>query len=117
MATQDPQQIQSEKPNLIIQYAKSTQNICLYLAVSALLIIVFILSPLNQHIISSVFGKAIVLCLLAYMMFYTIQQTNQFANNFNISFFELNWNPIKSNIECSYIFTLCLFLLFIQILV
>ena len=116
MATQDPQQIQSEKPNLIIQYAKSTQNICLYLAISALLIIVFILSPLNQHIISYVFGKAIVLCLLAYMMFYTIQQTNQFANNFNISFFELNWNPIKSNIVCSYIFILCLFLLFIQIL-
>jgi hypothetical protein len=116
MATQDPQQIQSDKPNLIIQYAKSTQNICLYLAVSALLIIVFILSPLNQHIISYVFGKAIVLCLLAYMMFYTIQQTNQFANYFNISFLELNWNPVKSNIACSYIFTLCLFLLFIQIL-
>ena len=85
MATQDTQQIQTEKPNLVIQYAKSTQNVCLYLAVSALLIIIFILSPLNQHIISSVFGKAIVLCLLAYMMFYTIQQTNRFADNFNIS--------------------------------
>lgn len=117
MATQDPQQIQTEKPNLLIQYAKSTQNVCLYLAVLALLIIVFILSPLNQHIISSVFGKAIILCLLAYMMFYNIKQTNIFANNFNISFFELKWSPVKSNIACSYIFTLCLFLLFIQILI
>jgi hypothetical protein len=118
MATnsQEPQQLQTDKPNLVIQYAKSTQNVCLYLAISALLIIIFILSPLNQHIISYVFGKAIVLCLLAYMMFYNIQQTNQFANNFNISFLELNWTPIKSNIACSYIFTLCLFLLFIQIL-
>jgi hypothetical protein len=116
MDTQDPQQIQTEKPNLVIQYAKSTQNICLYLAVSSLLIIIFIISPLNQYFISYVFGKAIVLCLLAYIMFYTIQQTNQFANNFNISFLELNWSPVKSNIACSYIFTLCLFLLFIQIL-
>ena len=116
MATQDPQQIQTEKPNLVIQYAKSTQNVCLYLAVLALLIIVFILSPLNQHFISSIFGKTVILCLLSYMMFYNIQQTNQFANNFNISFLDLKWNPIKSNIACSYIFTLFLFLLFIQVL-
>jgi len=113
MATQ---QIQPDKPNLVIQYAKSTQNVCLYLAVSALLIIVFILSPLNQHFISSIFGKLIILGLLLYMMFYNIQQTTQFANNFNITFLDLNWNPVKSNITCSYIFTLCLFLLFIQIL-
>lgn len=113
MATQ---QIQPDKPNLVIQYAESTQNVCLYLAVSALLIIVFILSPLNEHFISSVFGKAIILCLLSYMMYYNIQQTSQFANNFNITFLDLNWNPVKSNIACSYIFTLCLFLLFIQIL-
>jgi len=107
---------QTDNPNLVIQYAKSTQNVCLYLAVSALLIIVFILSPLNQHFISSIFGKLIILSLLLYMMFYNIQQTNQFANNFNITFLDLTWNPVKSNITCSYIFTLCLFLLFIQIL-
>jgi hypothetical protein len=86
------------------------------LAVSALLIIVFILSPLNEHFISSIFGKLIILGLLSYIMFYNIQQTNQFANNFNITFLDLTWNPVKSNIVCSYIFTLCLFLLFIQIL-
>ena len=107
---------QTENPNLVIQYAKSTQNVCLYLAVSALLIIVFILSPLNQHFITSIFGKLIILGLLSYIMFYNIQQTNQFANNFNITFLDLTWNPVKSNIVCSYIFTLCLFLLFIQIL-
>jgi len=113
MATQ---QIQPDKPNLVIQYAKSTQNVCLYLAVSALLIIVFILSPLNEHFISSIFGKLIILGLLLYMMFYNIQQTTQFTNNFNITFLELNWNPVKSNIVCSYIFSLFIFLLLLTVI-
>ena len=79
--------------NLVIQYAKTTQTICLCL------------------------GEALILCLLAYMMYYNIQQTNQFANSFNITFLNINdnWGPIKTNVLCSYLYTVFLFFLTVSV--
>jgi hypothetical protein len=103
--------------NLVIQYAKSTQTICLFLSVAGLLIIIFILSPLNSFFMASVIGKALILSLLVYMIYYNIQQTNQFANKFNISFFNDNvsWGPVKTNVLCSYIYTVFLFFLTVSV--
>ena len=97
--------------SLVMQYAKSTQNVCLCLSISALLIIIFILSPLNTFLMSSIFGKTIISILLVYTMYYNLKQTNTFASSFNISFFEDNWSPVKTNVLCSYIFTIFLFVL------
>ena len=102
--------------NLVIQYAKSTQNICLCLGVAGLLIIIFILSPLNSFFMASVIGKALILSLLVYMIYYNIQQTNQFANNFNITFNDVSWGPVKTNVLCSYIYTAFLFFLTVSVL-
>jgi len=104
--------------NLVIQYAKSTQNICLCLGVAGLLIIIFILSPLNSFFLTSVIGKALILSLLVYMMYYNIQQTNQFSHNFDINFFNDNasWGPVKTNVLCSYVYTAFLFFLTVSVL-
>ena len=102
--------------NLIMQYAKSTQNVCLCLSISALLIIIFILSPLNNIFMSSLFGKAIISSLLVYTMYYNLIQTNNFSSNFNISFLDANWSHIKTNVLCSYIFTLVTFFLLCSVL-
>ena len=104
--------------NLVIQYAKTTQNICLCLGVAGLLIIIFILSPLNSFFMASVIGKALILSLLVYMMYYNIQQTNQFAHNFDINFFNDNvsWGPVKTNVLCSYVYTAFLFFLTVSVL-
>jgi flagellar biosynthesis component FlhA len=103
--------------NLVIQYAKTTQTICLCLGVAGLLIMIFILSPLNSFFMSSIIGKALILCLLVYMMYYNIQQTNQFANSFNITFLNINdnWGPIKTNVLCSYLYTVFLFFLTVSV--
>ena len=37
---------------MIIEYAKSTQNVCICLAISLFLIIVFMMTPLNTFILS-----------------------------------------------------------------
>ena len=43
---------QNHNTTLVIQYAKSTQTVCLCLSILALLIIIFILSPLNTFFLS-----------------------------------------------------------------
>jgi hypothetical protein len=108
-------------PNLVIEYAKTTQNMCLCLGIVGLLIIILILLPLNTYYfsfgnLSVILGKGIVLILLVYMIYYNIQQTNIFSNTFNISFLEASWNPVKTNILYSYIFTVVLVFLAFSVL-
>ena len=93
---------------IIIEFAKATQNVCMCLGVSVILIILFMITPLNTFILSSIFGKVIILSLLGYTLYYNTQQTNKFVNNFNINIFNenSNWNPLKTNILCSYIFSI-----------
>ena len=100
---------------LIIEYSKSTQNICLCLSVASMLIILFILSPINSFLLSSIFGKAIILSLLGYMIYYNFKQTNTFSNNFNVSLTSGNWNPIKTNIICSYTFSAFILILMVSV--
>ena len=107
---------QNRNTTLVIQYAKSTQTVCLCLSILALLIIIFILSPLNTFFLSSLFGKAVIVILLGFTMYYNVKQTNIFASNFNISFFDNGWNTIKTNLLCSYIFTLLLVFLTVSVL-
>ena len=102
--------------SIIIEYAKSTQNVCLCISISAFLIILFIMTPLNSFLLSSIFGKLIILILLGYTIFYNVKKTNIFANNFNIDLTTGDWDPIKTNIACSYIFTGFLLVLFLTVL-
>ena len=100
---------------LIIEYSKTTKNVCMCLGVASILIILFILSPLNSFMLSSIFGKAIIMSLLVYMIYYNLKQTNTFSTNFNISFTDGSWDPIKTNIVCSYAFSAFLLVLLVSV--
>lgn len=100
---------------LIIEYSKTTKNVCICLSIASFLIILFVLSPLNSFMLSSIFGKTIILALLIYMIYYNLKQTSTFSNNFNISFGDGNWNPIKTNIACSYAFSAFLLILMVSV--
>jgi hypothetical protein len=100
---------------IIIEFAKATQNVCLCLGVSVILIILFMITPLNTFILSSIFGKVIILSLLGYTLYYNTQQTNKFVNNFDIDLWNDNWNPLKTNVLCSYVFSIFLLGLFISV--
>jgi hypothetical protein len=100
---------------IIIEFAKATQNVCLCLGVSVILIILFMITPLNTFILSSIFGKVIILSLLGYTLYYNTQQTNKFVNNFDIDLWNDNWGPLKTNVLCSYIFSIFLLGLFISV--
>jgi hypothetical protein len=100
---------------IIIEFAKATQNVCMCLGVSVILIILFMITPLNTFILSSIFGKVIILSLLGYTLYYNTQQTNKFVNNFDIDLWNDNWNPLKTNVLCSYVFSIFLLGLFISV--
>jgi hypothetical protein len=103
---------------LIGEFSNATQNICMCLGVSVILIILFMFSPLNSFFISSIFGKVIILTLLGYTLYYNVQQTNKFVNNFNINIWNENsgWNPLKTNVLCSYIFSAFLLVLILSVI-
>ena len=103
---------------MIIQFTKSTQNVCMCLGISVSLIILFIMTPLNSFLLSSIFGKVVILILLGYILYYNTLQTNKFANNFNINILNQNsdWNPIKTNILCSYVFSFFLLVLILSVI-
>jgi hypothetical protein len=102
--------------SLIINYAENTKNICLCLSITIFLIMLFIMTPLNSFFLSSFFGKFIILILLGYILFKNIYYTNKFSDDYNISLINGTWNEGKTNIICSYIFTLFISILFISIL-
>jgi hypothetical protein len=101
---------------LIVEYAKSTKNVCLCMSISAFLIILFMMTPLNSFVLSSIFGKLIILLLLGYTIYYNVTKTNKFADNFNIDMMSNSWNPIKTNIACSYIFSGFLLVLILSVI-
>ncbi len=106
----------SHSSTMIIEYAKSTQNVCMCLSVTIFFIILFMMTPLNTFLLSSIFGKVIILTLLGYTLYYNLYNTNKFANTFNISLTSDSWNTIKTNIVCSYIFSLFLLVLLISLI-
>lgn len=102
--------------SMIVEYAKSTQNVCLCLSISTFLIMLFIMSPLNYFILSSFFGKIIILILLGYTIYYNITKTLKFSNDFNINIFSGDWNPVIMNVMCSYVFSGFLMVLLLTVL-
>jgi len=101
---------------MVVEYAKSTQNVCMCLGISIFFIILFMMTPLNSFILSSIFGKVVIIALLGYTLYYNISQTNKFSKNFNISLTSGNWDELKTNITCSYVFSLFLLVLLLSVL-
>ena len=102
---------------LIVEFAKTTNNICLSIGITILLIIIFMMTPLNTFLLSSIIAKIVILILLGYTIYYSISQTQNFANKFNISVYSSDngWSIINTNVLCSYIFSLFLLVLFISV--
>ena len=107
------------KANIPIQL-DVTKKICLFSFISIILIILFILSPLNQFIRVSFIVKIIVLFLLGYTIFLSFLQTNIlktfFSNNSSSSSSPSLHSTLNINIIFSYVFTFFLAILFLFIL-
>lgn len=101
----------SETPFNLIIFTDSTKKICMSSAVSIFLIILFIISPLSNFVVTSSLMKIIVLIILAYTIYLNIIQTNYLKSATNVVKTEVVLSQMNTNIMCSYIFTLFLVLL------
>jgi hypothetical protein len=97
---------------MVVEFSKSTQNVCMCIGISALLIIIFMMTPLNSFMLSSIFGKVIILTLLGYTLYYNIVQTNKFSKSINTN----DWAKVSTNIYCSYLFSFFIFILILSVI-
>jgi len=104
----------AEDDSLII-YSRGTKNICTCVVVAIFLILLFIISPLNQFIVVSFFGKGLILAILLFALYKNILVTNNFSKNIGGIFSE-GWNDSKMNIFCSYGFSFFIIILFFSVL-
>ncbi len=101
---------------MILDFARSTQNACMYLSIVTIGILIFIVSPLNKMLLASLFNKIVVFGLLGYILYYNITQTITFSNYFELSIMSGNWNILETNVVCSHVFSAFVFVLLLSMI-
>ena len=101
---------------MVIEYSKSTKNVCICLIIAVFLIFLFMMTPIKNFMMTSLIGKMSVLVLLAYILYYNTNETMSFSNKFGVSLFQGDWDAVKTNVLCGYMFTLFIFVLFINVM-
>lgn len=97
-------------------FTDTTKKSCTCSAISILLIVLFVISPLSNFFLTSVLMKIITILMLVYTLYLNWQQTEYLRNakNFKLSS-EVSYQ-LNINIICSYIFTLFIGLLIIFVI-
>jgi len=106
----------SNTPFNLMIFTESTKKICSCSAISIFLIILFIISPLSNFLVTSSLMKIIILIILAYTIYLNINQTNSLRVAKEMVKSENINAQLQINIICSYIFTLFLGLLCIFVI-
>jgi hypothetical protein len=94
-----------------MEYDDVTKKVCLCSFLSLVLIILFIITPLSNFVMTSNFMKVIILVVLAYTIYLNHRQTNSLKLSKSESP-EISMQ-LDINVKCSYVFTFFLGLLFI----
>jgi uncharacterized membrane protein len=97
-------------------YVENTKNTCFYIIFSMLLIFLFIFGPLNRFTITSILGKMIIIGVLSYAFYQNTKSTLNFTKFTNTVFTDGPWTTIKTNITCSYVFSLFILFLIIKVI-
>lgn len=100
----------------IMEFGQSTKNVCMCVSMSILLIVFVMMTPISKFMLSSMIGRAIVLSILGYTLFYSVMQTNKFSTHFNISLLGGEWDHMKTNVVCSWTLNVFIFMLFFSVL-
>jgi hypothetical protein len=99
----------------LIDYSSGTKNVCICTIVSILLILIFIVSPVSNFIIASLFGKFLILAILTFVLYKNISITFAFSKNVG-GIFNGEWSALKTNILCSYTFSIFIGILIFSVL-
>jgi hypothetical protein len=99
----------------VSNYVKNSKNICLFVTLSIFFIFIFVISPFNNSHFAFI-GKICILILLGYAFYKNSYITFSFSKDSNLTFTQGPWNNQKTNVICSYVFSLFILLLLFQTL-
>jgi hypothetical protein len=97
-------------------FTDTTRKVCTCSAISIFLIVLFIISPLSNYLITSTIMKIITLLLLSYTMYLNIIQTEYLRKAYSTNVSVEIGNQLTINVVCSYIFSLFIGLLIIYVI-
>ena len=106
----------SSTPFNLMIFTDSTKKVCMCSASSIFIIVLFIISPLSNFLLTSILMKAIALILLVYTIYLNNEQTNLLRLATNSSQPEQVKSQLNMNILCSYVFTIFIGLLIIFVI-
>jgi hypothetical protein len=107
--------------NDISNYLNSTKNASICISVSIVIIIIFFLTPLSKFLLVSTVGKIVAILILSYAFIINTLSAYDVSKKLDISVFsDSNFassetSNIKTNIICSYIFSIFILLLILMI--
>jgi hypothetical protein len=93
------------------QCAETTKKIGLLTGFAAVLIIIFMFSPVSNLLVAASLGKVIIIALLMYIIYVNVLQTVFCQQVFNVNFYDVDLNQAKLNTIGGHIFTIALIVL------
>ena len=90
----------------LLAFTDTTKKLCNYSSISMFLLVLVFISPLRNIFILSTIMKIITLCLLVYIFYMNIKQTNYLKMAGNTVMTPDVSSQLSMNIICSYVFTL-----------
>ena len=80
----------------ISNYVESSKNVTFYISIVLVLILIFVISPLERFSIGYI-GKIIIVIILFYAIIKNFMITQNFSRSSNINFFDGSWNDYKTS--------------------
>lgn len=91
--------------------ADTSKKICILTIVTAIMIIIFMFSPVSNLLVAASLGKVAIVLILAYIIYVNVLQTVFCQQVFNVNFFNLDLNQAKINTIGGHLFTITLIVL------
>jgi hypothetical protein len=88
--------------------AETTKQICILTVVTAIMIIIFMFSPVSELLVAASLGKGMIVVILMYIIYVNVLQTVFCQNAFNVDFFDFHLSQAKLNAIYGHIFTITL---------
>ena len=107
--------------NNFSNYLNTSKNSCICISISIVIIILFFLTPLSNFFLVSTIGKIIAILILSYAFITNTISTFDLSKKFDISLLsDSNYTTdgntaLKTNIVCSYTFSIFILLLIMMI--
>ncbi len=110
------QEEEDTNTRFIMSYAENTKKTCACTATAMVLTVLFIMSPLKDFILTSIFSKIIIALLLFYSIYKNTVITTALKNHYDVEMMNGSTDSVKMNVLCGYTFSVFLTFLFLSVL-